>query len=139
VAEAADPQTEATARALEGRIKAPCCWNQTLDIHGSPVSQELKAEIRTRLMRGETSSEIEASFVERYGERILAVPDDSPLGKFALGALLLAVLAGVGVFFLGRKWRGPPGGDAGKTGGADESAADTDEYDARLDAELNDA
>jgi cytochrome c-type biogenesis protein CcmH len=138
VAAAADPRVEATARALEGRIKAPCCWNQTLDIHGSPVSQELKAEIRTRLSRGETSTEIEASFVSRYGERILAVPEDSPLGKFALGALLLAVLAGVGVFFLGRKWRGPPGDDSSKKGGdGDEGAADTDEYDARLDAELD--
>jgi cytochrome c-type biogenesis protein CcmH len=142
VAAAADPQVEATARALEGRIKAPCCWNQTLDIHGSPVSQELKAEIRTRLSRGETSAEIEASFVDRYGERILAVPPDSPLGNFALFALLLAVVAGGGVFFLGRKWKGRSSDDAsgdddgGDGGGGDD---DVDEYDARLDAELEEA
>jgi len=142
VAAAADPQVEATARALEGRIKAPCCWNQTLDIHGSPVSQELKAEIRTRLTRGETSAQIEASIVDRYGERVLAVPEDSPLGKFALGALLLAFLAGVGVFFLGKKWRGDPGGDDDASGddASDDGAQDeVDALDARLDAELNDA
>lgn len=142
VAAAADPQVEATARALEGRIKAPCCWNQTLDIHGSPVSQELKAEIRTRLTRGETAGEIEADIVDRYGERVLAVPEDSPLGKFALGALFLAFLAGLGVFLLGKKWRGDPEADDGKGGGDDDGSGnddDDDEYDARLDAEMNDA
>jgi cytochrome c-type biogenesis protein CcmH len=141
-ATAADPQIEATARALEGRIKAPCCWSQTLDIHGSPVSQELKAEIRTRLRRGETSAEIEADFVDRYGERILAVPPDSPLGNFALVALLLAALAGGGVFFLGRKWKGrsseDTSGDDGRGDGDGDGAGD-DEYDARLDAELEEA
>ncbi len=141
VAPAADPEVEATARALEGRIKSPCCWNQTLDIHGSPISQELKAEIRTRLMRGETPAAIEASFVDRYGERILAVPPDSPLGSFALGALAMAFLAGIGVFFLGKKWKGGSGGDSP---GDDDDAGDGDaaedaEYDARLDAELEEA
>ena len=138
-ARAADPQVEATARAMEGRIKAPCCWNQTLDIHGSPISQELKAEFRTRLARGETAAEIEADIVDRYGERILAVPPDSPLGTFALVAVLMAMASLVGVFLFGRRWRRKPGDDAGDGDDDDDGAdAERDEYDARLDAELND-
>ncbi|MBW2461419.1 MAG: cytochrome c-type biogenesis protein CcmH [Deltaproteobacteria bacterium] len=146
---AADPATEATARALEGRIKSPCCWNQTLDIHGSPVAQELKAEIRTRLVGGETAREIQDSIVARYGERVLAVPPDSPLGTFALLSLLAAFAAGGGIFLLGLKWRGKGEGGGGDGPGASGKSArerndgddgDADgEYDARLDAELNDA
>ena len=37
------------ASRLEGRIMAPCCWNQTIDIHGSEPSYELRREIRRRL------------------------------------------------------------------------------------------
>src|SRR5689334_14788388 len=67
------------AAALEGRIMAPCCWTQTIDIHGSEISTELRQEIRRRLRAGETTDAIQASLVERYGPRILAVPADSPL------------------------------------------------------------
>src|SRR5829696_1651838 len=67
------------ANRLEGRIRAPCCWNQTLDIHGSEISNSLKREIRRRLRAGETPDAIEASIVQRYGEKVLAVPPNSPL------------------------------------------------------------
>jgi cytochrome c-type biogenesis protein CcmH len=138
---------EATAHALEQRLRAPCCWNQTLDVHSSEVSQELRGEIRTRLRRGETPEEIEADMVSRYGERILAVPPDNPLGTFALVALLLAFGAGAAVVFMGMRWRkrggggdGPSkGGDGGKGSGSDKKEKDQDEWDARLDAELKDA
>src|SRR3954469_25467986 len=71
------------ASRLEGRIMAPCCWNQTIDIHGSEPAYELRREIRKRLKAGESADAIEASFVTRFGPKILAVPDSSPLGSLA--------------------------------------------------------
>jgi cytochrome c-type biogenesis protein CcmH len=93
------------AAALEGRIRAPCCWNQTLDIHGSEVSTELRREIRRRLTAGETQEAIQADFVRRYGERILAVPPGNPLKD--LGVLLSIAFgaAGVGAAFMVLRWR----------------------------------
>jgi cytochrome c-type biogenesis protein CcmH len=137
---------EATAHALEQRLRAPCCWNQTLDVHSSEISQELRREIRERLRRGETPEAIEAEMVSRYGDRILAVPPDNPLGTFALVALLLAFGAGGAVVLMGMRWRKRGGGDGPSKGGGDGQGSgsgkkekDQDEWDARLDAELKDA
>jgi len=123
---------------LEGRIRAPCCWNQTIDIHGSPSSGQLRREIRKRLRAGETKEQIEAAIVARYGERILAVPPGNPLKDVAAG-LVIAVLAAGGIAgVLLVRWRnrsGPGGGNSGKSDGAGK-AKGRDEWDERLDREL---
>lgn len=122
------------AAALEGRIIAPCCWNQTIDIHGSELSTQLRVEIRKRLQAGETPEAIEASLVQRYGEKVIAVPKGSRLG--VTGVLLAVAMgaAGVFAFSLLRRWRDrvappPPARDS------DEAGA-TPALDRRLDAEL---
>ena len=123
------------ASALEGRIRAPCCWNQTIDIHGSEISNDLKREIRRRLRAGESADTIEASFVERYGPRILAVPPGSPLKNVA--AVLAVAMAGAGVlgFRMLRRWRKPDAPAAKKTEAKPAGPGDR-QLDARLDAEL---
>jgi len=93
------------AERLEGRLLAPCCWAQTLDIHGSEIANALRREIRTRLKAGESADAIEASLVARYGERLRAVPDRVPLDKMGgigwLGVALAAGLVGVVLW----RWR----------------------------------
>lgn len=135
-----DGYVEGAAR-LEGRIMAPCCWNQTIDIHGSEPAYELRREIRRRLRAGESSSAIEESLKQRYGARILAVPDSSPLA--GLATVLAVVFGGVGVagYFMLQRWS-----RAGKLSRtqrkADEKAvepgAKPDALDERLDRELSD-
>jgi cytochrome c-type biogenesis protein CcmH len=92
------------ASRLEGRIMAPCCWMQTIDIHGSPIADELRAEIRRRLRAGETPDAIEASLVQRYGPKILAVPNSSPLGGVATVLALAFGGAGVAGYFMLKRW-----------------------------------
>ena len=122
------------AAALEGRILAPCCWNQTVDIHGSEISNAIRREIRTRLRAGESADTIQASFVERYGPKILAMPSDSPLSKIAVSMLVVIGAAGIFGFFMLKRWR--RAGTA-KTRRKDAPDAATDaRLDARLDAEL---
>lgn len=122
------------AAALEGRIMAPCCWTQTIDIHGSEISTELRQEIRRRLRAGETADAIQASLVERYGARILAVPADSPLKKIAIGLAALLGAAGVGAVFLLRRWKSQT--TTGSPGPAPRTDGKRDEWDERLDEEL---
>src|SRR5882724_2633520 len=92
------------ANRLEGRIMAPCCWMQTIDIHGSPIAEELRSEIRKRLKAGESPDAIEASFVQRYGDKILAVPNSSPIGGLASFLALGFGGAGVSAFFMLKRW-----------------------------------
>ncbi len=128
------------ASRLEGRIMAPCCWMQTIDIHGSPISDELRAEIRRRLKAGETPEAIEASFVQRYGPKILAVPNSSPLGGVATALAIAFGGAGVAGYFMLKRWsragdkaRAKPAPEDGSAG----AAPKRDALDERLDRELS--
>ena len=121
------------AAALEGRILAPCCWNQTVDIHGSELSNQIRREIRSRLRAGESADTITASFVSRYGDKILAMPADSSLPSIALTTLIVIGVAGVAGVFMLKRWRAASVTTKSKT---KRDEASNDRLDARLDAEL---
>ncbi len=130
----ADGQSD--PREVYGRLIAPCCWNQTLDIHDSPIASELRVEIAERLERGEPSLAIEDDMARRYGERIRAVPRArDPRQSMALGLVAAMTLALLSLLLLARRWtrrryEDPHADDARLAG---ELRA---EYDARLDREL---
>ena len=125
------------AERLEGRILAPCCWNQTLDIHGSEISNQLKREIRQRLRHGDTPDVIEADLVSRYGEKILAVPKASPLKSLAVVLSAGMGLAGAGAVMMLVRWRRRARNSAGPNPTPPPSStAKRDELDDRLDQEL---
>lgn len=130
---------EGAAR-LEGRILAPCCWDtsrQTIDIHGSPIALQLRREIRTRLLKGETPDAIEGDLVRRYGPKILAVPEGNPLRQLAVVMSIGMLFAGAGAAVMLVRW---------KRRGAERAAAERkelpppnaqrDQWDERLEAEL---
>jgi cytochrome c-type biogenesis protein CcmH len=125
---------------LEGRLLAPCCWDssrQTLDIHGSPIANELRREIRSRLKAGESVDAVESDLVHRYTTKILAVPTESRVPK--MGMFLVVAMVGVGIFAGTRvaKWRKrevPPR----QPGATDAKPGVPDEWDAQLDSELED-
>lgn len=127
-------ETQPGAAALESRLYAPCCYGGTLDIHDSELARELRSEIEDRLARGETSEAIQADFVDRYGERVLAARSDRPIAAMtlSLAGVLLAAAAGLG--FLIRRWvgRGAP------TSRRAPKLTPRDDLDVRLDAELAD-
>jgi cytochrome c-type biogenesis protein CcmH/NrfF len=96
-------------------------------------AEEKRAELRQRLAAGETAAGLLAQFEAQFGAAAIAVPRDTGAGR-ALWAVPLAVIAaaGVGVFFIGRRWmkREPAKPDAPA---ATEAPSD---YDAQLDAEM---
>ncbi len=122
------------AAVLEGKILAPCCWNQTIDIHGSEPAMALRREIRRRLRAGESEEAITAVLVERYGARILAVPPGSPLKGVA--AVMALGMAGAGFFGFGmlKRWRAR---GSASTGLKSKTAAATPPVDEKLEARLN--
>jgi cytochrome c-type biogenesis protein CcmH len=94
------PSGEGGARASElavqSRIVAPCCWNQTLENHASPLADALRAEIHTRIAAGEAAQLIEDDLAARYGERVRAMPRSreprSWLAAFVVAAMALSLL-----------------------------------------------
>ncbi|MDZ7268186.1 MAG: cytochrome c-type biogenesis protein CcmH [candidate division KSB1 bacterium] len=65
---------DAEVRQIAGKLMAPCCWSQTADVHQSEAADQIQAQIRMALQRGQTEQQIIAGFVAVYGERILATP-----------------------------------------------------------------
>jgi cytochrome c-type biogenesis protein CcmH len=122
-------------RALEGRLLAPCCYTQTLDLHESDAAWDLRLEIRRRLYGGESVEAVEQSLLDRYGEQLRAVPAKDPMHVLAPAMLVIAGLAGVSVLQLLRRWRRR---SQRAVVLVPFPAAAADAYDERLDAELRD-
>jgi len=97
--------------ALQKRLMAPCCWAGTIDNHESQVASEMKAEIHARLAGGDAPEAILATFVGRYGQRVMAEPPARGLDAlvYVLPALALVLGGLLVVAFLRRQTRGAPG------------------------------
>jgi cytochrome c-type biogenesis protein CcmH len=132
-AESAPPSD--AERALQERLIAPCCWTQTLDVHVSEISTQLRAEIRARLARGEAKEAIEDDFAARFGEKIRAVPKGKdPLKRVPLVVGLAMLASAVGLVLVLRRWTRRSDGEPPPQ----EEPRDprSDEYDQRLNDEL---
>jgi cytochrome c-type biogenesis protein CcmH len=131
-------------KTLEGRLLAPCCWAQTLDIHESDIARALRLEVRRRLRAGESQTAIETDLVARYGERIRALPKGSSLTPIGMLLSLLIATAGIGAGWVVVRWVRSGRRDAsavakgGEPGSAVAPQAGPDAYDDRLDAEIDD-
>ncbi len=139
-------------KTLEGRLLAPCCWTQTVDIHDSEIARSMRAEIRRRLMGGESQDAIEADFVARYGERIRAVPNGTSLTRMGVWLSILLAVGGLGAGIVvvrwARKGRGDRNEPAAPTGSESSQGAQPgegnrkrsarDDWDERLDDEIED-
>jgi len=123
------------ASAIEGRLMAPCCWVQTIDIHDSPIALSMRHEIRRRLRNGESAEVIQASFVERYGSKIMAVQESSQLKNVFIGLSVVMGGAGIAAAMMIGRWRKQ---SALKDGAKAKDAPEPkrDQWDEKLDAEL---
>jgi len=130
-------QSPPSAKALESRLYAPCCYNGTLDIHDSELARELRKEIDGRIARGDTVEVIQTDFVARYGEKVLAARSDRPARMTGTLVFLLMLVAAGGLALALRRWTRT---EPSVARGEDQSAlpAVQDELDARVDAELAD-
>jgi cytochrome c-type biogenesis protein CcmH len=103
---ALSPDLEATAKRIEGKLIAPCCFAQTVANHYSDVAEHIKEQIRHMLAQGETEQQIVGTYVRVYGERILAEPLARGFNWLAYLLPLLAVVAGVGgVILMLSRWQ----------------------------------
>ncbi len=100
-APAVDPARDAELDALTAEIgntlRCPVCRQQSVTESSSQIAREMQALIRDKLEAGETPAQIEAYFVDAYGEWILLRPR-------ARGVNLLVYLVPAVAFLLGGLW-----------------------------------
>ena len=56
---------------LEKSLMAICCWSGTVYDHGN---SDMEAEIASLVKAGKTKEEVLGYFVDKHGERVLAIP-----------------------------------------------------------------
>ncbi len=132
------PVTDDDVNRIARQLYCPQCESITLEVCSTPACITWRKEIRQQLEAGATEQEIIDYFVAQYGQRVLAQPND-PLISFLLVLIPAAALVAAGVLVL-RQWRkapaAPPVSDAP---GITADVADTDDYRARLERELDES
>jgi cytochrome c-type biogenesis protein CcmH len=76
-------------------------------MHESEAAQQLRNEIDTRLLLGESTAVIEADFTRRFGPKVIAAKRDAPTrilnGLFIASLMTIALVLGLIV----KRWRRP--------------------------------
>ncbi|MBL8132663.1 MAG: cytochrome c-type biogenesis protein CcmH, partial [Anaerolineae bacterium] len=83
--------------AIAEKLYCPVCPNETLEDCQTQACAQWRAEIAEQLAEGQTEQQVIDAFVRRYGERVVAIPQDpglralSVLTPYLLGGLALIV------------------------------------------------
>jgi cytochrome c-type biogenesis protein CcmH len=97
------------AHDLAAELRCPVC--EALSIADSPstTARAIRADLRRRIVAGQSDEEIRQAYVDRYGESILLEPEGSGLGILVWGLPVAAVVLGAGGLALAlRRWRREP-------------------------------
>ncbi|GIX18626.1 MAG: hypothetical protein KatS3mg120_0302 [Erythrobacter sp.] len=107
-----DPALEAKAAALMHTLRCLKCQSQSIADSDAPMAGDMRHQVRSRILAGESPEEIRAWLIARYGDYVSYEPRVStttwPL--FVIPALVILIAAGVLLRRLGRR-RGGAGGE----------------------------
>lgn len=93
-------------RAVAQQLRCPQCNGESVADSPASISTSIRADIRRRLLAGQSDDQIKQYFVSRYGDWILLSPPQSGIGNVAWLAPPLLVLGGVGLLLtLVTDWR----------------------------------
>lgn len=109
----ADSAMEARATGLAAELRCPVCQGLSIQDSPSPLAQQMKDLIRTRVVAGESDEEIRGYFVSRYGEWVLLEPRAQGFNLVVYLLPGLALLGGLGLIVVAvRRWTEPVADDA---------------------------
>lgn len=110
-----DPRLEAEASALMHTLRCLKCQSQSIADSDAPMAGDMRHQVRSRILAGESPAEIRGWLIARYGDYVSYEPEVSkttwPL--FAVPVLVILVVAGVLLRRLGK--RRNDGDSAGET------------------------
>ena len=101
----ADPRLEAEASALMHTLRCLKCQSQSIADSDAPMAGDMRHQVRSRILAGESPTEIRRWLIARYGDYVSYEPEVSattwPL--FVGPVLLLLVVGGVLMRRLGKR------------------------------------
>lgn len=101
----ADPRLEAEASALMHTLRCLKCQSQSIADSDAPMAGDMRHQVRSRILAGESSDEIRRWLIARYGDYVSYEPEVSsttwPL--FVAPLLLLLVFGAVLLRRLGKR------------------------------------
>jgi cytochrome c-type biogenesis protein CcmH len=103
VAATAQDPTE-RERALQNKLVAVCCWNESIAFHRSDTALQMRVELRQLIDQGRTDAEILDWFKTKYTGRVLMEPEGT---KSAVAYALPVAAVAIGLFLvilLLRRW-----------------------------------
>jgi cytochrome c-type biogenesis protein CcmH len=94
---------KAELQRVDERLLAPCCYTQSIAVHGSGIARQMRTEVAEMVAEGRTEEEIVNHYKSLYGDRVLIVPDGAT-GKILFGLpVVTSVLASLALFVCVRK------------------------------------
>ena len=100
-----DPAKEAEAAALMATLRCLKCQSQSIADSDAPMAGDMRHQVRSRILAGESPAEIRAWLIARYGDYVSYEPTVSattwPL--FAVPVLVILIGAGVLLRRLGKR------------------------------------
>jgi cytochrome c-type biogenesis protein CcmH len=110
-----DPAQEAEAAALMATLRCLKCQSQSIADSDAPMAGDMRHQVRSRILAGESPDDIRAWLIARYGDYVSYNPTISastwPL--FAIPVLLILIVAAVLLRRLGKRREGDAAGDEG--------------------------
>ena len=88
-----DPTLEDRARLISQGLRCLQCRNESIDESNAGIARDLRLLVRSRLLEGDSDTEVLDYVVARYGEYVLLRPN-------WLGINLVLWLAGLALFFV---------------------------------------
>jgi len=96
---------EETVREIAAQLRCVVCQNLSVADSPSETANQMRNIIRERLAAGESPEQVQAYFVEKYGEWILLSPPRRGLNLLVWTLPFIGLLAGlVFLFFVTRRW-----------------------------------
>lgn len=103
-----DPRLEAEASALMHTLRCIKCQSQSIADSDAPMAGDMRHQVRTRILAGESPEQIRRWLIARYGDYVSYEPEVSattwPL--FAVPVLVILIAAGVLLRRLGKRRAG---------------------------------
>ncbi len=99
----ANPIQETRAEQLGSQLRCLVCQNESIEDSNADLAKDLRAIVRQRIQAGDTDNQIMAWMVARYGNFVRLRPPLTAATFLLWFTPALALLAGAGAAFLGRR------------------------------------
>jgi cytochrome c-type biogenesis protein CcmH len=99
---------ETRAEAIGDQLRCLVCQNESIEGSSAALAHQLRVIIRQHVVAGNSSKDIMAFMVQRYGIFVLLKPPLSPLTFLLYASPFLAVAFGFLAFWIGRRAHAPP-------------------------------